>query len=271
MMRIVAENAAADIHVISPLTGGLDKTHASTKRLRGPDGSAHRPGAWICLVCGDALRRQQVLRFTLVCESEQTQASLRPYGTGLARYHFSDRRSWPGDADNVPSVLARHSAHEEREMLRSMSDLENYAIGATDGSIGHVEDFYFDDQGWVIRYLVVKTGAWLAGRKVLISPIAVGEPNWTERVLPVAITKAQVKNSPDIDTDKPVSRQHEQDYTAYYGYPGYWGSTGMWGYGVLPERFTETGSGQGGTDSQNRIAPSGDRSARRRHCQAEGR
>jgi hypothetical protein len=138
-------------------------------------------------------------------------------------------------------------------MLRSMSDLENYAIGATDGSIGHVEDFYFDDDAWVIRYLVVKTGAWLAGRKVLISPIAVGKPNWTERVLPVAITKAQVKNSPDIDTDKPVSRQHEQDYMAYYGYPGYWGSTGMWGGGYYPGDLLAL-SGQSRTDTEYRIA-----------------
>ena len=125
-------------------------------------------------------------------------------------------------------------------MLRSTSDLENYAIGATDGSIGHVEDFYFDDDAWVIRYLVVKTGAWLAGRRVLISPIAVGKLNCTERLLPVAITKAQVKNSPDIDADKPVSRQHEQDYIGHYGYPDYWGSTGMWGDGYYPWRFAGT-------------------------------
>jgi hypothetical protein len=138
-------------------------------------------------------------------------------------------------------------------MLRSMSGLENYAIGATDGSIGHVEDFYFDDAAWAIRYLVVKTGAWLAGRRVLISAIAVGKPNWTERVLPVEITKAQVKNSPDIDTDKPVSRQHEQDYIGYYGYPDYWGSTGMWGMESYPGDLLAL-SGRGGTDTQSRIA-----------------
>lgn len=166
-------------------------------------------------------------------------------------------------------------------MLRSMSDLQNYAIGATDGSIGHVEDFYFDDQAWVIRYLVVKTGAWLAGRKVLISHIAVGKPNWNERVLPVAITKAQVKNSPDIDTDKPVSRQHEQDYIGYYGYPDYWGSTGMWGMEYYPGDLLAL-SGQGGTDTQSRIAraeaearagvattkPKGDEDPHLRSCKA---
>ncbi|HSY27923.1 MAG TPA: PRC-barrel domain-containing protein, partial [Burkholderiaceae bacterium] len=94
-------------------------------------------------------------------------------------------------------------------MLRSMNDLKDYTIHATDGNIGHVKDFYFDDKRWVIRYLIVDTGSWLSSRKVLISPIAIGKPNWRERMLPVSITKEQVKNSPDIDTAKPVSRQHE--------------------------------------------------------------
>ena len=61
-------------------------------------------------------------------------------------------------------------------MLRSMSDLQGYAIAATDGDIGHVTDFYFDDEAWVIRFLVVDTGSWLSSRKVLISPIAIGHP-----------------------------------------------------------------------------------------------
>jgi uncharacterized protein YrrD len=119
-------------------------------------------------------------------------------------------------------------------MLRSMKNLEDYAIRATDGIIGHVKDFYFDDQAWVIRYLVVDTGTWLSSRKVLISPISIGHPDWTDRVLPVSITKEQVKNSPDIDTQKPVSRQHEIQYLGYYGYPYYWGGTGLWGDGIDP-------------------------------------
>ena len=119
-------------------------------------------------------------------------------------------------------------------MLRSMEDLEHYAIRATDGAIGQVKDFYFDDEAWVIRYLVVDTGTSLSSRKVLISPIAIGEPNWAEKILPVSITKEQVKNSPDIDTDKPVSRQHERRYLGYYGYPYYWGGGGSWGDGIYP-------------------------------------
>ena len=119
-------------------------------------------------------------------------------------------------------------------MLRSMKDLKDYAIHATDGIIGQVKDFYFDDKAWVIRYLVVDTGSWLSSRKVLISPIAIGQPDWANKVLPVSITKEQVKNSPDIDTDKPVSRQHETRYLGYYGYPFYWGGVGLWGGGSLP-------------------------------------
>ena len=119
-------------------------------------------------------------------------------------------------------------------MLRSMNDLEDYAIRATDGDIGHVKDFYFDDEAWVIRYLVVDTGSWLSSRRVLIAPIAIGEPNWSERLLPVSVTKEQVRNSPDIDTDKPISRQHEVRYLGYYGYPYYWGGTGLLGGGAYP-------------------------------------
>jgi hypothetical protein len=119
-------------------------------------------------------------------------------------------------------------------MLRSLQDLENYEIGATDGSIGHVKDFYFDDHAWVIRYLVVETGSWFSSRQVLISPISIHDPDWAKKLLPVSITKEQVKNSPEIDTQKPVSRQHEMQYLGYYGYPYYWGGDGLWGSGMYP-------------------------------------
>ena len=120
-------------------------------------------------------------------------------------------------------------------MLRNTKDLENYAIRATDGEIGHVSDFYFDDDAWVIRYFIVDTGSWLSSRKVLISPVSVQRPEWLARTLPVSITKEQVSNSPDIDTDKPVSRQNEEQTLGYYGYPNYWGGGGMWGDGLYPD------------------------------------
>src|SRR5450631_1592829 len=120
-------------------------------------------------------------------------------------------------------------------MLRSMKDMEGYSIGAADGIIGHVTDFYFDDEAWVIRYLVVKTGDEEPQRKVLISPIAIGQPNWSEKIFPVAISRSQVRNSPDIDADKPVSRQQEMGYLGYYGYGSYWGGGGLWGAGMYPD------------------------------------
>lgn len=119
-------------------------------------------------------------------------------------------------------------------MLRNMKDLLGFSIGATDGIIGTVKDMYFDDAAWVIRYVVVETGAWLSSRRVLISPMAVSAPPWQTKVLPVSLTKNQVKNSPNIDTDEPVSRQHELEYLHYYGYPFYWGGGGLWGRGAHP-------------------------------------
>ena len=130
-------------------------------------------------------------------------------------------------------------------MLRSTKDLENFNINATDGQIGHVKDFYFDDDSWVIRYLVVDAGSWLSSRKVLISPISVHQPDWLEKTLSVSITKDQVKNSPDIDTDKPVSRQNEEQTLGYYGYPYYWGGDGLWGGGLYPYEMAPGYAGYG--------------------------
>ena len=130
-------------------------------------------------------------------------------------------------------------------MLRNTKDLENYAISATDGPIGHVKDFYFDDDAWVIRYFMVDAGSWLSSREVLISPISVHHPNWLERTLPVSITKEQVRNSPDVDTDRPVSRQNEEQYMSYYGYPNYWGGGGVWGDGVYPYAMVPGYAGYG--------------------------
>lgn len=119
-------------------------------------------------------------------------------------------------------------------MLRSIKDLEGYVIEATDGLIGHVKDCYFDDEAWGIRYFIVDTGTWLSSRKVLISPMSLGHPNWKERTLSVAITKKQVKNSPHIDTTLPVSRQQEMQHIDYCGHRHYWGGGGLWGSNSSP-------------------------------------
>jgi uncharacterized protein YrrD len=117
-------------------------------------------------------------------------------------------------------------------MLYNVKSLVGFTIGATDGEIGKVEEFYFDDETWTIRYLVVKTGGWLSGRKVLISPSAVNQPDWENEIFPVSLTKEQVKNSPDIDTDKPVSRQQEIELYSHYAWP-YYGIAGVGFYGGI--------------------------------------
>lgn len=108
-------------------------------------------------------------------------------------------------------------------MLRNAKILEGYALRASDGDVGHVRDFYFDDQHWHIRYFVVDTGSWLTGRRVLISPEAVSGQLWADRVIPVGLTQDQVRNSPSVDTAKRVSRQHELKLRHHYGWPPYWG------------------------------------------------
>jgi hypothetical protein len=110
-----------------------------------------------------------------------------------------------------------------------MTDLKGFTIGATDGDIGQVEAFYFDDASFTVRHLVVDTGGWLGGRKVLISPRALRDIDWDGRRINAALTTAQVEKSPNIDTDQPVSRQHEIEYYRYYGYPSYWSGPYLWG------------------------------------------
>lgn len=107
-------------------------------------------------------------------------------------------------------------------MLRSVKEIIGYDILAKDGEIGKVHDFYFDTEEWEIRYLVVDTGPWILGRKVLISPVALEQPVWIAQKFPVNLTREQVENSPDIDTEKPVSRQQQRAIHEYFRWPSYW-------------------------------------------------
>lgn len=109
-------------------------------------------------------------------------------------------------------------------MLRSAKGLRDYHIQASDGNIGRVKDFLFDSDRWLVCYAVVDTSEWLPGRKVLLIPGVLGTPSTEGEVLPVDLTRAQVRHSPDIDTDKPVSRRNELDLFEYYGWSPYWGA-----------------------------------------------
>jgi len=123
-------------------------------------------------------------------------------------------------------------------MHRNVNSLIGSRMEGSDGEMGKVEEFYFDDRAWIIVYLIVKTGNWLSGRKVLISPHALIKGNDRTGIFPVNLTKEQIKNSPDIDTDLPVSRQQEVALHQYYPWQSYWGTGfyegGIWGIVTPP-------------------------------------
>ncbi len=129
-------------------------------------------------------------------------------------------------------------------MLRSVKELMGYAIRATDGIIGSVKDFYFDDEDWMIRYFVVDTGTWLPGREVLLVPNVFHSPEWEAKVFPVTLSKEQIKESPPIEEDQPVSRQNEIQLHEYFDWIPYWtpvaaGYSGMAAPVPPPERKQE--------------------------------
>lgn len=119
-------------------------------------------------------------------------------------------------------------------MLKTTSAIKDLKLHAIDGEIGSIEDLYFDDQTWAVRYLIVNTGNWLTRNLVLVSPVFLETPDFDNRRLRVALTKKQIEGSPDIDTRKPVSRQHETAYFDYYGSGYYWGGSNTWGSGMYP-------------------------------------
>lgn len=119
-------------------------------------------------------------------------------------------------------------------MLHRVKSLNGYSLQATDGDLGKVKDVFFDDEKWTIRYLVVETGGWLNSRQVLISPYSIAGIDQVNESITVRLTQEQVRNSPDIDTRKPVSRQMEGDFSRYYGLGNYWIGPELWGTGAYP-------------------------------------
>ena len=96
-------------------------------------------------------------------------------------------------------------------MLRSVKDIEGFAIAATDGVLGHVRNLYFDDESWTVRYFVIETGTWRANRLTLISPMAMGIPDWTAKLIPASITQEQVRNGADIAETQSSEARRQND------------------------------------------------------------
>lgn len=126
-------------------------------------------------------------------------------------------------------------------MLLDLSTIRKHSVAASDGDIGTVSDILFDDATWMIRWLVVDTGHWLTGRKVLLPPSALGHAEPSDRTFPVRLTRAEVEASPALDSHRPVSRRFETSTYDHYGWSPYWGSgyylggygMGLSGYGMM--------------------------------------
>ncbi len=119
-------------------------------------------------------------------------------------------------------------------MIHNLNDLIGHKLTATDGEIGHLQDAYFDDQSWAIRYLIAETGSWLTGFQVLLSPYSLGRFEHDAKVLHINLTRSKIEHSPKIETHRPVSRQYEEEYYGYYGWPAYWDGGAIWGQGAYP-------------------------------------
>jgi len=119
-------------------------------------------------------------------------------------------------------------------MLHDLETLTGFSVIATDGALGSIRNFLFDDQSWKIRCLVVDAGSWLARRAVVLAITAVEQPDWVKRIFRVHLTKEQLRHSPDVDTEKPVSRQQEIAMQEYFGLPIYWAESDFGAMSSLP-------------------------------------
>ena len=135
-------------------------------------------------------------------------------------------------------------------MLFNVNDLKGFELRATDGEIGKTIDFLFDDEQWAIRYMDARAGNWLTGQRVLISPISLGSPDWEAEQIPVHLSQEQIRNSPSLATDQPVSRRFEQRFFSYYGYGYYWMGDQIWGAGMYPAELENVANELGAVEDE---------------------
>jgi hypothetical protein len=145
---------------------------------------------------------------------------------GLPYYWVGDQVWGPV---NVPSDLVREGVerkialtHEVNQShLRSMNEVSGYAIQATDGEIGHVDDFIVDDEPWIIRYIVVDTRNFWPGKKILVAPPWIAKVDWQNSNLYVNLSRETIKSAPPFDPDK-LDRAYETELYAHYGQENWW-------------------------------------------------
>lgn len=130
-------------------------------------------------------------------------------------------------------------------MLKSINSLMGNDVRGTDGEVGEVADFLFDDITWTVQYLVVNTGGWLTGKKVLLSPRVIDRSIAKDSVLSIGLSREETEQSAAIDSDAPVSRQKQMELTQCYGWPVYW--HGLGAAGVVP---AASAGAEAATDSE---------------------
>ena len=109
--------------------------------------------------------------------------------------------------------------------LRSTHEVCGYHIQATDGEIGHIEDFVIDDETWAIRYLIVDTRNWLPGKKILIAPQWIDRVSWSESKVFIELPRETIQQAPEYTEESLLNRDYEARLHRHYSRPGYWEST----------------------------------------------
>jgi hypothetical protein len=130
-------------------------------------------------------------------------------GSGAASPYLGTRRS---DEEIAEAQADRDDVH-----LRSVEAVTGYHIHASDGEIGHVEDFLIDDADWSIHYLIVDTRNWWPGKKVLISPRSAREIDWTDKLVNLDVDRQRVKDGPEYDPSITVDHAYDEKLLTYYG------------------------------------------------------
>lgn len=204
------------------------------------DSSAWLPGRWVLIVpsalgepnweTGELpveLTKEQVNNSPGVEEdqpvSRQREAELHTY------YRWNPYWSGPTvGAPIVPPARIPETAADGPgdSHLRSVTEVTGYHIAATDGEIGHAEDFIIEDDTWWFRYIVVDTKNWLPGRKVLVSLRWIRKIDWSQHMVEIDLTREQIKASPHYDPTAAVNRRYEEQLFDFYGRPRYWEERG---------------------------------------------
>lgn len=113
-------------------------------------------------------------------------------------------------------------------MLQAVRKFIKMKVRGTDGICGHIQDIYFDEEKWTLRYFLLDTGGWLPGKLVLISPLAIDDIDFKNKILEVNLSKDQIDKCPNPSEHAPITRQMEENYANYYEYPHYWPGMGIW-------------------------------------------